>query len=279
MQDTLKRVRISLILSLLYYSILAFYNFAVYMNYNNKYLIFMVVLCTLVVIPFFLFSTFFIKNEYKIITGKVISYIGYHFWIHIAVYFITMYISTIITISSQGIFIINIIIIGIGIFLTKYFLDKIYQKTNNLLDENKSKILELTFQDATIFGLTAFILCFFIFIGIAIGGKSIIALAIIAPFFISVLILNYVKFKMIDIYKIVNRKRTIFYDNIILIINILVAFYFSDSNLLNFNVPEKNFHMSFLSIIFFCLMLLPMITTNKKIGNEWTRLKTNNLDI
>ncbi|MCB2313667.1 hypothetical protein LGL55_23060 [Clostridium tagluense] len=280
MQDTKKRTIISLILSLFYYLILAFYNFVVYMDYNNnKDIILMAILCTLVVIPLFLFSTFFIKNEYKIITGKVTDFIGYHFWIHIIVYFITIYISTINKTLSKSSFIVSITIIGVAILLTKYFSDEIYKETNNLPYENENKILELTFQNATIFGLLAFILCFFIFTGIVIGGKNIIALVIIAPFFISVLILNYIKVKLIDKYKIVNPKRVLFFDNIILIINILIAFYFSHSNLLVLNVVQKYFHMSFLSSIFFGLMLLPMIITNKKIGNEWTRLKTMNLDV
>ncbi|MCB2299470.1 hypothetical protein [Clostridium tagluense] len=279
MQDTKKRTIISLILSLFYYLILAFYNFVVYRAYNNnKDIILMAILCTLVVIPLFLFSTFFIKNEYKIITGKVTDFIGYHFWIHIIVYFITIYISTINKTLSKSSFIVSITIIG-AILLTKYFSDEIYKETNNLPYENENKILELTFQNATIFGLLAFILCFFIFTGIVIGGKNIIALVIIAPFFISVLILNYIKVKLIDKYKIVNPKRVLFFDNIILIINILIAFYFSHSNLLVLNVVQKYFHMSFLSPIFFGLMLLPMIITNKKIGNEWTRLKTMNLDV
>ncbi|MBZ9626423.1 hypothetical protein G9F71_026835 [Clostridium sp. FP2] len=280
MQDTKKRTIISLILSLFYYLILAFYNFVVYMAYNNnKDIILMAILCTLVVIPLFLFSTFFIKNEYKIITGKVTDFIGYHFWIHIIVYFITIYISTINKTLSKSSFIVSITIIGVAILLTKYFSDEIYKETNNLPYENENKILELTFQNATIFGLLAFILCFFIFTGIVIGGKNIIALVIIAPFFISVLLLNYIKVKLIDKYKIVNPKRVLFFDNIILIINILIAFYFSHSNLLVLNVVQKYFHMSFLSPIFFGLMLLPMIITNKKIGNEWTRLKTMNLDV
>ncbi|GCD12372.1 hypothetical protein [Clostridium tagluense] len=282
MQDTKKRTIISLILSLFYYLILAFYNFVVYMAYNNnnnKDIILMAILCTLVVIPLFLFSTFFIKNEYKIITGKVTDFIGYHFWIHIIVYFITIYISTINKTLSKSSFIVSITIIGVAILLTKYFSDEIYKETNNLPYENENKILELTFQNATIFGLLAFILCFFIFTGIVIGGKNIIALVIIAPFFIGVLILNYIKVKLIDKYKIVNPKRVLFFDNIILIINILIAFYFSHSNLLVLNVVQKYFHMSFLSPIFFGLMLLPMIITNKKIGNEWTRLKTMNLDV
>ncbi|MBU3130183.1 hypothetical protein [Clostridium tagluense] len=280
MQDTKKRTIISLILSLFYYLILAFYNFVVYMDYNNnKDIILMAILCTLVVIPLFLFSTFFIKNEYKIITGKVTDFIGYHFWIHIIAYFITIYISTINKTLSKSSFIVSITIIGVAILLTKYFSDEIYKETNNLPYENENKILELTFQNATIFGLLAFILCFFIFTGIVIGGKNIIALVIIAPFFISVLILNYIKVKLIDKYKIVNPKRVLFFDNIILIINILIAFYFSHSNLLVLNVVQKYFHMSFLSPIFFGLMLLPMIITNKKIGNEWTRLKTMNLDV
>ncbi|MBW9159515.1 hypothetical protein [Clostridium tagluense] len=280
MQDTKKRTIISLILSLFYYLILAFYNFVVYMAYNNnKDIILMAILCTLVVIPLFLFSTFFIKNEYKIITGKVTDFIGYHFWIHIIVYFITIYISTINKTLSKSSFIVSITIIGVAILLTKYFSDEIYKETNNLPYENENKILELTFQNATIFGLLAFILCFFIFTGIVIGGKNIIALVIIAPFFISVLLLNYIKVKLIDKYKIVNPKRVLFFDNIILIINILIAFYFSHSNLLVLNVVQKYFHMSFLSSIFFGLMLLPMIITNKKIGNEWTRLKTMNLDV
>ena len=42
----------------------------------------------------FLFFTFFIKNEYKIITGKVINYINHYFWIHIIlIIIVTFYFS------------------------------------------------------------------------------------------------------------------------------------------------------------------------------------------
>lgn len=270
MQNTKIRLKISLILSLIFYLILSFYDFAVYKDFNNENLMVLTILCTLAVIPFFLFSTFFIKNQYKVITGKVINYLTYHFWIHILTYLITIYISTT---SSESIFIVSIIIKGVAIVLTKYFSEKIYEETINLSDENETTKLELTFQYATIFGLLAFILCFFLFPVIMICGKHIITYLITGLLFISVISLNYLKVKLIKSYNIVNSKRVLVFDNIVLIIGIIIMFYFSDSNLLDSNALHKSCNISYLPFIVCILMLLPTIFTNKKIGNEWTRIR------
>ncbi|HEY5563762.1 MAG TPA: hypothetical protein VIK72_18735 [Clostridiaceae bacterium] len=162
--------------------------------------------------------------------------------------------------------------------ITKYVSVKIYHETVGLSDVNKNKKLELTFQNATIFGLSAFMLSFFFFPIIMIGGRNIITIFLLAPFFISAISLNYIKVRLVETYKIINSKLVLAFDNIFLIVDIIVLFYFSDSNLLVLNEVSKHCNISFLSFIFCILMLIPMFFTNRKIGNEWTRIKKTNWD-
>lgn len=270
MENTKKRVEISLLLSMFFYFLWLFYDAIVYMDINNKNLGLLTILCIFVGIPLFLFSTFFIKNEYKVMQEKTVNHIVYHFWIHIIAAAITISLSRV---SSIVIFIVSFGIKCVAMLVTYNLSAKIYNETINSVNVNENKRLELIFQDATIAGITAFILSSFMFGGVFLGGKNILTLSVAVLFLCFILCCNYLKFRLIKEYKIVRAKRVIIVDNLFIIIAVIVAFLFSDNNILASDVAKREGELNLFQLLFCILLLIPLMKTNKIIGSEWNRVK------
>ena len=270
MQSIKKRVRISLFLSFVFYLIWLLYDVAVYLNINNDNLILLTILCILVSTPFFLFSTFFIKNDYKIWTDEICIYFYHHFWVHIIVFLITVIISS--TSFTISLFV-SFIVKGIAMIFTCNLVKKIYRATLDLTNVSENKRIELDFQNAIVFGVSALILASLTFGVVLLGGRNVITLfAITMPLALTVFC-NYYKLKLINNYKIIEFIKTFILDNSFIVIAMVFLFFFSDSNMFDLKVAEKHSTLNVFVLLPACFLLIPMIKTNKKIGFKLNEIK------
>jgi len=272
MRNTKKRVIASLIFSLSFYIIWILYDIYVYKYSSNKNVLILAVLCTIVAIPLFLFSTFLVKNDYKIITGKIGNYLDLYIWIHIVAYLINIALSGL---EFSGVFIGAIIVNCVAILITYYLAQKICDETILLADVSENKKLELIYQDAITLGVSALTLSSFLIGGINFGGKSLYTVYIIVPVLIFILLLNYMKIRLMVQYKIIHLNKILNLDNFFIVLAMIVSFVFSNSNMLNPNDTNKSFTVN-IFILLSILMLTPLIKTNKKIGAEQAKIKSIN---
>lgn len=259
MQNGRKRIVASFILSLLFYSIWIFYDVVVYWNLSIKSLFGLIVLCISISAPCLLFMLFFSRNEFKIMSDEVASYIEKHLWIHV----ISSVLTILTSVKSDLIFLyISFSIKMIAIVLTYIYDKKIYEKTMELHDVDEKRKAELILQDATLAGTAALIFSGFMLGAISLVGKDLIVFIVIIPFLIFILSCNYLKYQLVASHNIVNCKKGIIYDSTCIVLSAIMTFIFSDGKSINIFV-----------IILCVLVLWPMLKNNKIIANEWKRIK------
>ena len=272
MNNTKYRIISSLAFSIVFYLIWFLYDIIVYLNINNENLIVMTILFSIIDLVLLLFVLFLMKNEYRIISEKVNNYISVYFIVHTAVSILNILINTA---SAKNIFLLGILIICIGIIITFYIANKIYEETIILPKvEEYSKILTV-FQDAIVTGASTLMLASFMIGEIFFCGKSIITIFVMVPFIILTVLCSFIKQRLISSYKIISKFR-IASDNLLIIVAALISFYFSNSDMLVPNSIDKSMKINFVGFIICFLPLIPLIKTNKKIGFEANKFRNKN---
>lgn len=264
MENTKCRIELSFSLSIIFYIVWIFYDFITYINVNRDST-FLLIVCALTSIPIFLYSLYFIRNEFKIISNNVNNYIVYYIIVHITSVLTTILLDTSI---SQSMFWISVCMKFIAIISTYYISRVILKETLLLNDIDEERKDDLKFQEAIIFGVSSLILSALMLGGIFFVGKNIAVAFIITPFLILILLSNYVKCRILRYYKIIEYTRGLIIDNISIIFASIIALIFSDSTMFDKSSIDKHANINYVVLIISVLFFIPMIKTNKKIDSE-----------
>lgn len=264
MDNTRFRINISFGFSMFFSFIWMIYDLIAFKIKLTDFTILFIV-CILISLPLLLYSLFFIKNSYKVVSTEVNTYIEYYFIIHVISVLISVILSNF---QNVYIYVISIFSKYVAIVCTYYVSKTIMKKTIELEDVYDNIKLSLAFQDAVVFGVSSIIL-YSIILGIVFfAGKSMVTLFIVTPIFILIAFSNYIKFKIIKPYMVIDKVRVIIIDNIAIIIAIIAAVFFSDSTMFDKSAIDKHVNINFIGLILSSLFIIPVIKTNKKIDAE-----------
>jgi hypothetical protein len=271
MQNFNIRVVISRILSSLFYFIWIFYSVYVYIDLNNRNLFLLLIPCVFVCIPLFLYSTFFIRNEYKIPSQSVNNYIIQHFWMHIAIVPVVIALNTE---SNYITLVVSIVITTCIAIYTDNIVRRIKYSNCKLDDVSENRIEELILQDGVVIGTSVLMFTCALWGLISFAGKN--KITIIVTFFALTVILisNYYKHHIVEKFNLLKTNKFFNIENLLIFIATFLDFITAESNMLSVDDVEKSSTFN-IYIIFVCLiMLIPLIKSNKKIGERLDSIRS-----
>jgi hypothetical protein len=261
MENVRKRILFAIGINIVIYLLWILHDFFFFLANKRESDIIITIICILVSIPLFLFSLFFIHDDYKVMSDRNMGYIE-----HYGTSQVVVAVSSVLVIFIGGsiFFIIGISIKCIAIFVTYHFANKIYKETLQLIDIDDTRKVEQNFQDAIIVGVTVLIIAAIMF-AVAINvGVRVISIFVLMPSLLFVILCNYVKFKLIEQYNILERGRALIIDNLVIVFSLIMVLILS-----LYKVED--------SVVLFIAVvtLVPIIKTNKRIGKELERIREN----
>jgi hypothetical protein len=267
-QNTKKRIFAALIFTFLFTAIWIGFDIFVFLDINNENIAIAALLGLVFSIPFGLYASFLINNQYKIISEEVralqVKYIINHFYVIIISVIISFKSDTILFFLSQ--------ISTIVVFLHSIYVAKnILRQTLNLhdVDENKKKLL--LFSDANVYGGTCVILCFVLLPLIIMIGQGLLAILLSLFLLFLSCALNYLKLKQIKSSEILNFRKHFIINNISVLLSIIVANFLS--RIIMEKIQISSFYCVIITVFFCIIIIIPVHKTNRIIALELKRLQ------